>query len=210
MDWNLNFKLNVNLNLLTPPAPGPASTRKNKRVKLELHYLVVLGDDGVGKTELVKQFLDPYVEDYDPTLIAADRKHEIVDGQPCVIEPKDVSCHEEYLPMREMYIRTGNGFVIVYSITCRSSFEQVLRHYVQAMRMDKWPGPRPAILVGNKSDETALWKVSFEEGRALARELGCQFVEMSARDLVNVKETFHRLVRAIRQTPESPSNVLPK
>ncbi|KAK3332343.1 P-loop containing nucleoside triphosphate hydrolase protein [Cercophora scortea] len=167
------------------------------------HDLVVLGDDGVGKTELVNQFLGPYVEDFDPILEdTSGQKYVVVDGQPCVMHLIDFTGNnlKEYMALCEMYIRTGDGFVIVYSVTNRSSFEQVLEHYMQAMRMDNLKWPRAAPAIGNKSEETALREVSFEEGQTLAWELGCQFIETSARDLVNVKETFRDLVRAIRQT----------
>jgi Fe2+ transport system protein B len=57
----------------------------------------------------------------------------------------------------------------------------------------------PVILVGNKSD-IADRKVSIQEGHVLAKELGCGFVEASAKNYVNVEKAFYDVVRRLRRT----------
>lgn len=56
------------------------------------------------------------------------------------------------------------------------------------------------ILVGNKCDKTYEREVSKEEGAALARQFGCEFIETSARTAQNVERLFMNLVRSLRQT----------
>lgn len=56
------------------------------------------------------------------------------------------------------------------------------------------------MLVGNKCDKTYEREVSREEGIALARTFGCEFMETSARTAYNVELLFTNLVRALRQT----------
>jgi GTPase KRas protein len=56
------------------------------------------------------------------------------------------------------------------------------------------------MLVGNKCDKTYEREVSKEEGAALARNFGCEFIETSAKTAQNVERLFMNLVRALRQT----------
>lgn len=56
------------------------------------------------------------------------------------------------------------------------------------------------MLVGNKCDKTYEREVSKEEGAALARQFGCEFMETSAKTSHNVERLFMNLVRALRQT----------
>jgi GTPase KRas len=55
------------------------------------------------------------------------------------------------------------------------------------------------MLVGNKSDRVTEREVSTQEGHALARELGCEFVEASAKNCINVEKAFYDVVRILRQ-----------
>jgi GTPase KRas len=56
------------------------------------------------------------------------------------------------------------------------------------------------MLVGNKCDKTYEREVSEEEGIALARSFGCEFMETSAKTAKNVERLFTNLVRALRST----------
>jgi len=56
------------------------------------------------------------------------------------------------------------------------------------------------MLVGNKCDKTYEREVSREEGAALARQFGCEFIETSAKTAQNVERLFMNLVRSLRQT----------
>jgi len=69
------------------------------------------------------------------------------------------------------------------------------------------------MLVGNKCDKTYEREVSKDEGAALARQFGCEFIETSAKTAQNVERLFTNLVRALRQTrniePGVPGPVKP-
>jgi GTPase KRas protein len=55
--------------------------------------------------------------------------------------------------MRDQYYRSGQGFVLMYSITSRSSFDEIKVIYEQLCRVkDCECGEIPVVLVGNKSD----------------------------------------------------------
>jgi len=56
----------------------------------------------------------------------------------------------------------------------------------------------PIMIIGNKSDEVTAREVSTKEGNALAKELGCMFVEVSAKDNTKVKEVFLEMMRQLK------------
>jgi GTPase KRas protein len=92
----------------------------------------------------------------------------------------------------------GQGFILVYSIASRSTFER-LETFRQSMRRVKRGDPI-FMLVGNKCDKTYEREVSKDEGAALARQFGCEFIETSAKTAQNVERLFTNLVRMLRQT----------
>ena len=92
----------------------------------------------------------------------------------------------------------GQGFILVYSIASRSTFER-LEIFRQSMRRVKRGDPI-FMLVGNKCDKTYEREVSKEEGAALARQFGCEFIETSAKTAQNVERLFMNLVRSLRET----------
>jgi GTPase KRas protein len=101
--------------------------------------------------------------------------------------------------MREQYMRNGEGFVLVYSISSRLSFEEVSTFYQQIRRV-KDRDFFPMVLIGNKCDLEHERQVSSLEGRDLAKSFGCPFIETSAKRRVNVDESFYQVVREIRRS----------
>ena len=122
-----------------------------------------------------------------------------------MLEVLDTAGQEEYTALRDQWIRDGEGFVIVYSITSRSSFTRVKRFHSQVQRIKEtvsytWPPvPIPIMLVGNNIDRVTEREVSTQEGHALARELGCEFVEASAKNCIDVEKAFYDVVRILRR-----------
>jgi GTPase KRas protein len=132
-----------------------------------------------------------------------------------MLEVLDTAGQEEYTALRDQWIRDGEGFVLVYSISSRSSFTRIRKFHHQIQRVKdscasspSYPGspiaaanlqaPVPIMLVGNKSDRVTEREVSTQEGHSLARELGCEFVEASAKNCINVEKAFYDVVRILR------------
>ena len=108
--------------------------------------------------------------------------------------------------MREQYMRSGEGFILVYSVTSKASFEECKEYQKQILRV-KDRSTFPMILVANKCDLERDRVVSVEEGKLLARSFSCRYVETSAKLRVNIDEAFYFLVRSIReQSKSSDSN----
>jgi small GTP-binding protein len=100
---------------------------------------------------------------------------------------------DEYRHLRDTYIRCNEAFVLVYSISSRSSFTRIQGLYDEIQQAKKPPSSQvPIILVGNKADMVER-AVSQEEGEEMARLLGCKFFEVSAKDGENVKKLFRTM-----------------
>lgn len=115
--------------------------------------------------------------------------------------------------MREQYMRTGEGFLLIYAINDRASFNEISKFHTQILRV-KDRDEFPMILVGNKADLDLQRQVPKEEAMSFARENRIPYIEASAKIRMNVDESFHELVRAIRkfhelESPPTPS-VSPK
>ena len=103
--------------------------------------------------------------------------------------------------------REGQGFILVYSIASRATFER-LEVFRQAMLKVKRQRP-VFMLVGNKCDKHYEREVSREEGAAMARDFGCRFLETSAKTAQNVEKLFTDLVRLLRSSKESVDRGVP-
>ncbi|KAI0322267.1 ras protein [Amylostereum chailletii] len=162
--------------------------------------VAVLGDGGVGKTALAVQFtLNCFT--YDPTIEDAYRKQLVVDNRMCFVEVIDTAGQEEYATLRDQWVREGQGFILVYSIASRATFER-LEVFRQSMMRVKRQKPI-FMLVGNKADKYNEREVSRDEGQAMARAFGCEFMETSAKTAQNVERLFTNLVRMLRQTKQT-------
>ncbi|KAI8876945.1 ras protein [Backusella circina FSU 941] len=163
------------------------------------YKLVMVGDGGVGKSALTIQFIQShFIDEYDPTIEDSYRKQCIIDEETALLDVLDTAGQEEYSAMREQYMRSGEGFLLVYSITSRSSFEETSLFHSQIGRV-KDKERFPMVLIGNKCDLSSNRQVTFQEGKNLAQSFGCEFLEASAKLKMNVDESFYEAVRDIRR-----------
>jgi GTPase KRas protein len=154
------------------------------------------------------------------------RKQVNIDDETCLLDILDTAGQEEYSAMRDQYMRTGQGFILVYAITSRSSFDEVTSFRDQILRVkDKDKVPMILVIlyflflsvaftvyfeilehihsyrhqVGNKCDLESERQVTTGEGQDLSRSFQCPFFESSAKSRINVEEAFYELVREIRK-----------
>ncbi|CAG9936986.1 hypothetical protein V2G26_006497 [Clonostachys chloroleuca] len=166
---------------------------------LREYKLVVVGGGGVGKSCLTIQLIQAhFVDEYDPTIEDSYRKQCNIDDETALLDVLDTAGQEEYSAMREQYMRTGEGFLLVYSITSRQSFEEITVFQQQILRV-KDKDSFPMVVVGNKCDLEGEREVTRQEGEALARSFGCKFIETSAKSRLNVEKAFYDIVREIRR-----------
>ncbi|KAJ3405034.1 hypothetical protein HDU80_001988 [Chytriomyces hyalinus] len=145
--------------------------------------------------------LNNFVEHYDPTIEDSYRKQVNIDGETCVLEILDTAGQEEYSSsMGDQWLRRGDGFLLIYSITSRQSFARIKRFREQLARVRDHSEDISIVLVGNKCDMAGEREVSTQEGLELANRLKCEFIETSAKTKYNVESAFHLAVRSLRKS----------
>jgi small GTP-binding protein len=158
----------------------------------------VLGAGGVGKSCLTVQFVQGiYIDTYDPTIEDSYSKEIEVDGRACNLEILDTAGVAQFTAMRELYIKNGQGFLLVYSVTDKKSLEELLAIREQITRI-KGTSNIPMALIGNKCDLTEERELEPEDGINVSKQWNkVPFYETSAMYRMNVDDAFVDVVRQI-------------
>jgi small GTP-binding protein len=123
-----------------------------------------------------------------------------VDGDPAYLEILDTAGTEQFASMLDLYIKNGQGFVIVYSVTSRQSFQDIKLIRDKIVRV-KGTDEVPIVIAANKCDLIGLGnyrrEVSTEEGLVLANEWNSPYVETSAKNPLLVNGLFAEVVKEI-------------
>lgn len=171
--------------------------------RLNPYKLVVFGSGGVGKSSIVLRFVtDTFSSEYLPTIEDCYRKTCTVDKKTAFLDILDTAGQEEYNALRDQWVQEGRGFLLVYSITSRQTFEEIpgFRDRILIVNEDE---AVPMVLVGNKCDMEDDREVSTEDGKARAAEYGIPFHECSALKSINCNEVFSSAVREIRRLDDT-------
>lgn len=163
------------------------------------YRLVVVGPPVVGKSALtIRLTQSEFANEYDPTIEDSYKYYCTIGDISVSLDILDTAGQEEYSSMRDLYMKTGEGFLLVFSITDRHSFEEISTFYNQIMRVQgETASFVPMMLVGNKNDLQNDRQVSHEEAIQLAKRFDCGYIETSAKTGFSVADAFHGLVKII-------------
>ncbi|VDM75991.1 unnamed protein product [Strongylus vulgaris] len=137
------------------------------------------------KAKTVQFVQGQFVSSYDATIEDSYRKHFTVDGEDCRLEILDTAGTEQFSGMRDLYVRNGQGFILVYSINDRNSLNELKEIHDVIVKL-KQSENVPMVLVGNKTDLRRVIPTSM--GRDMSKQFGCSFYETSAKLNENVVE----------------------
>ncbi|XP_023185072.1 ras-related and estrogen-regulated growth inhibitor-like isoform X6 [Xiphophorus maculatus] len=153
--------------------------------------LLILGAQNTGKTALCVRFITKrFIGEYDHKTEVTYRCSRTVDQETVDLEILDLPCKNSVASI-ESSIRWADGFLLLYSITQRSSFLEIPR---LKTLIDKTK--QSLVLVANKADLEVGRKVTTEEGQRLAKDLGCGFRELSVAEAVlSVEAVIFQLIR---------------
>ena len=173
------------------------------------YKIVVFGAGAVGKSALTIQFVQgQFITDYDPTIEDSYKRPLNVEGENCQLDITDTAGQDDFAAMRTSYMRQGKGFILVYAIDDRASFEEIEVFHRELIRT-KSTTSVPCVICGNKCDLEDRRVVSKAEGEELASKLKCKFYETSALANVHIEDAFVTLVKDIIKESQ-PQNVAEK
>jgi len=139
-----------------------------------------------------------FLDYYDPTLEDFYKKQHTVRGEERMLNITDTAGQDDFRAVRESHYSRGEGFLCVYDITQRRTFEEVEEFYQDILLAKDMPPSVPFVLVANKCDDSSLKRnVTREEGEALAKKLKCKYLEASAKTNTNVSQAFELIAEEI-------------
>jgi Ras-related protein Rab-11A len=159
--------------------------------------IIVAGESGVGKTNILSQFVRQNFNANAKTTIGVEcvTKTLQINGQTVKVQFWDTAGQERFRAITSTYYRGAHGVLVLYDITNSSSFSQVPRWLAE---LEKY-GEQDIVkmLIGNKADLEESRSVTVEEAQRLAEKEHMLFMETSAKTAVNVNEAFTKVVTEI-------------
>eukprot|EP00998_Keelungia_sp_KM082_P005955 NODE_2237_length_1106_cov_80.357508_g2219_i0.p1 GENE.NODE_2237_length_1106_cov_80.357508_g2219_i0~~NODE_2237_length_1106_cov_80.357508_g2219_i0.p1 ORF type:complete len:279 (-),score=52.11 NODE_2237_length_1106_cov_80.357508_g2219_i0:186-1022(-) len=179
-----------------PRQRGPSFVRQRK--------VCILGAASVGKSAVTQQFVeDKFVTAYNPTINHTFYKKMKVRGEDFLLSVLDTAGQDECSIFQPQYSIGTHGYIVVYSITDRGSFELCKQIYE---KIEWFAVEFNILLVGNKSDLEGQRQVTYEEGAALAKEWNCAFWECSAKKKENIAKVFSGIMELILTQEDGPGS----
>ena len=152
--------------------------------------IAVLGKTLVGKSALTFRFIkDRFPNEHDTTIEDQYTVPTRIDGIECRLEILDTAGQDDYQTMLDTWINSVDGYILVYSIDDKDSFNSTRMRYERIVK-NKGRSNYAMIIVGNKCDLEKNRQVSREEAEKYCAGLGVNFLETSALMKINVKESF--------------------
>lgn len=175
------------------------SRSNSNSLKQTKYSLAVVGGGAVGKSAFTIQFIQQlFCDEYDPTIEDQHRKQVVIDDECTLLDILDTAGQEEYSAMRDQYIRSAEGFLLVFSLTSRSSYEEAKQIYNQILRVNEEKENIPVVLLGNKCDLLDERQVPSNEIEKFVQMSSIKYFEGSAKERINVDQCFFEVVRLIR------------
>ncbi|KAL4959953.1 putative RAS small monomeric GTPase [Aspergillus stella-maris] len=182
--------------------------------------ITICGDGGCGKSSMTLRLVrSQWVHEYDPTIEDSYSVTRNIDGQEYFLSITDTAGQEEYRSLWAASNLDSDAFLLVYDITSVSSLSaldyfmemidmetetraeknaQLLKQLGDSARGVEVGRAAPIrIVAGNKCDLKDNRVISAKDGLEYARKHNSGFMETSAREMVNIEETFALLVRRV-------------
>ena len=161
--------------------------------------IAVLGQSMVGKSALTFRFINnKFPTEHDTTIEDAYSIPAKIDDIQCQLEILDTAGQDDYQAMLDTWINSAEGFILVYSIDNKESFESTKTRFDRIMKL-KTDQKVSIVVVGNKCDLEENRKVTREEVENYCNENKITFLEASALKTINVKEAFLSVSRGLLQ-----------
>ena len=168
------------------------STSYDEKIKL-----MVIGETRVGKTALIKKYTKNVFGGTYLTTVGIDFQEKIINVEEKSVKLQiwDTAGQERFRNIAKSYFHTSDGFLLVYDISCKDSFEK-LNFWYEQIKLNA-PENTKCVVAGNKCDLEEKRQVNKNEGENFAKTYNIDFYETSAKDGINVDEVFQTLASEI-------------
>jgi len=163
-----------------------------------LYKVVVTGDSGVGKTNIITRFTSNEFHLESKATIGVEFGHaeiSLADNAKIKVQIWDTAGQERFRAITRGYYRGAVGALIVYDITKAATFKNVEK-WLQELH-EHADADIIIMLVGNKTDLKQNREVSSEEAKRFAQKSNLLYIETSALDGENIKDSFHQTISEI-------------
>ncbi|KAJ7180972.1 small GTPase superfamily [Mycena filopes] len=175
-----------------------------RAVTLNTRKIVILGSRSVGKSSLVKQFIEnDFPESYYPTTDATFTKTITYNGVEYPCEIIDTAGQDEFSQLNSQHAIGIHGYVLVYSIASRNSFNMIQVIYDKILNYSGL-SEIAAIIVGSKADLNLSRQVDATDGQRLAAQNKTAWIEASALRNENVGRVFELCLAEIEKGNAPP------
>ncbi|KAF4547998.1 putative GTP-binding protein rhb1 [Elsinoe fawcettii] len=166
--------------------------------------MAIVGSRSVGKSSLTVQFVDGhFVDSYYPTIENTFSKTIRYKNQDFATEIIDTAGQDEYTILNSKHFIGIHGYMIVYSVGSKQSFDMV-RIIREKILNHLGADSVPLMIVGNKSDlRPEQRQVQTADAKKVAQELGCGFIETSAKFKENIEKAFEGMIAEIEKGQEN-------
>ena len=128
-----------------------------------------------------------------------------IDGAPRHVEIDDTAGQEAYADLKREKLATGDGYLLVYSITDDTTFSKLDKVREEVLKAQGPERMVPIFLVGTKADLGSDRAVSEKERLAKARAWNCLSFEISSKTNTGVEDVFEKIVQAVLATSDDPT-----
>ena len=167
--------------------------RKTKNTKPIPCKIILVGDSGVGKTSMIRRYLNEYKEDITATINTAYfNKLIIIKDYNINFQIWDTVGQEQYRSLNNLFFKDAHICLMVYDITRESSFKSIKEYWYKAIHNNGLEGVIFGI-AGNKNDLYMEEKVDKNEVKEFCKEINSIFQFTSATENVCIDELFKEL-----------------
>eukprot|EP01116_Phalansterium_solitarium_P005064 TRINITY_DN1635_c1_g1_i4.p2 TRINITY_DN1635_c1_g1~~TRINITY_DN1635_c1_g1_i4.p2 ORF type:complete len:266 (-),score=54.41 TRINITY_DN1635_c1_g1_i4:165-962(-) len=172
------------------------ATRFSKRYCLKA---TILGDAGVGKSALMRQYvMKQFYSQYKATIGADFLKQEfVVDDKPVIMQIWDTAGQERFHSLGVSFYRGTDCCLLVFDVNDARTFEDLAywRDEFLAQAAPRSPETFPFVVIGNKIDLETQRMISRERAEAWCAAKGIPYLETSAKESINVDQAFLAIAR---------------
>jgi Ras-related protein Rab-1A len=169
--------------------------------------IILIGDSGVGKTAILKRFVDGSFDSYELITVGIDYriKDVTIDDATYKLEIWDSAGQERFRVITANSCRGSDAFIYVFDVSNRDSFNNI-RHWIRMI--EKMAGTKKGIkiLVGNKADLVSKDLVTATEATEFADDFDMEYIESSAATGYNINRIFIDTTRLIAEKIKDKSS----